>query len=290
MRSYWAYFSIKMTIIGIIRTMSIFRKVLYLFIITLVDSLTIEATSSSDAISERTEVLHGEQNVVNTVLQFISKAKSRIDACVDYTRPSLAVEIEELRKAFLDAKRRGVKLRYVTEITEFNVGYCKELIKMVDELRHLEGIRGNFYINETEYIAPATLHQKGKPASQITYSNVKEIVQHHKHYVFDTLWSRAMPAKQRIKEIETGTAALSYETKIALEYQYQIFKKIKDYIEKDQTNKIRSILQPIVQKQTKDAAKRQLESIKQLQSQLKQLQKQVSEIQKSITRTKKKDR
>jgi hypothetical protein len=99
-----------------------------------------------------------------------------------------------------------------------------------------------------------------------------------------------MPAKQRIKEIETGTAALSYETKIALEYQYQIFKKIKDYIEKDQTNKIRSILQPIVQKQTKDAAKRQLESIKQLQSQLKQLQKQVSEIQKSITRTKKKDR
>ena len=52
---------------------------------------------------------------------------------------------------------------------------------MVDELRHLEGIRGNFYVNETEYIAPATLHEKGKPASQITYSNVKEIVEHHKH-------------------------------------------------------------------------------------------------------------
>jgi hypothetical protein len=48
--------------------------------------MTAEA-SSSDAISERTEVLHGEQNVVNTVLQFTSRAKSRIDACVDYTRP-----------------------------------------------------------------------------------------------------------------------------------------------------------------------------------------------------------
>ncbi|MFL6420761.1 MAG: hypothetical protein ACJ71P_15340 [Nitrososphaeraceae archaeon] len=165
--------------------------------------------------------------------------------------------------------------------------HCKELIKMVDELRHLEGIRGNFYVNETEYIAPATLHEKGKPASQITYSNVKEIVEHHKHYVFDTLWSRAMPAKQRIKEIEKGTAAISYETKIALEHQYQIFKKIKDSIDKDQTNKIRSMLQPITQKQTKDA-KGQLESIKQLQYQLKQLQKQVSEIQKSMRRTKKK--
>ena len=130
------------------------------------------AASSSNAISERTEVLHGEQNVVNTVLQFTSRAKSRIDACVDYTRPSLAVEIEEPRKAFLDAKRRGVKLRYVTEINESNVGYCKELIKMVDELRHLDGIKGNFYISETEYIAPARFHKKGKPASQIIYSNV----------------------------------------------------------------------------------------------------------------------
>jgi hypothetical protein len=64
------------------------------------------------------------------------------------------------------------------------------LIKIVDELRHLEGIRGNFYVSETEYIAPVALHEKGKIASQITYSNVKEIVEHHKHYVFDTFWSR----------------------------------------------------------------------------------------------------
>jgi hypothetical protein len=78
-----------------------------------------------------------------------------------------------------------------------------ELIKIVDELRHLEGIRGNFYVSETEYIAPVALHEKGKIASQITYSNVKEIVQHHKHYVFDTFWSRATSAEQRIKEIES---------------------------------------------------------------------------------------
>jgi hypothetical protein len=160
--------------------------------------MTAEA-SSSDAISERTEVLHGEQNVVNTVLQFTSRAKSRIDACVDYTRPSLAIEIEELREAFLDAKRRGVKLRYITEITEDNVWYCKELINIVDELRHLEGIKGNFYLSETEYIAPATFHEKGKPASHIIYSNVKEIVEHQRQFVFDSFWSRPVPAEQKIK-------------------------------------------------------------------------------------------
>ena len=60
--------------------------------------------ASSNAVNERTEVLHGEQNVINTVLQFTFNAESRIDACVDYTRPSLVVEIERLRKAFLAAK------------------------------------------------------------------------------------------------------------------------------------------------------------------------------------------
>jgi DNA anti-recombination protein RmuC len=104
-------------------------------------------------------------------------------------------------------------------------------------------------------------------------------VQHHKHYVFDTLWSRAIPAKQRIQEIEKGKAGLSDEAKIALEYQYQKLKELKDSIEKDQINKIRSMLEPTIQKQSRDT-KRQLEIIKQLQYQLKQLQKQVSNIQK----------
>jgi hypothetical protein len=31
---------------------------------------------------------------------------------------------------------------------------------MVDELRHIDGIKGNFYISETEYIAPAYMHKK----------------------------------------------------------------------------------------------------------------------------------
>jgi two-component system, OmpR family, sensor histidine kinase VicK len=40
-----------------------------------------------------------------------------------------------LEKAFLDAKNRGVKLLYVTEINRDNLSYCKQLLTMVDELR-----------------------------------------------------------------------------------------------------------------------------------------------------------
>lgn len=36
---------------------------------------------------------------------------------MNYTRPQLAIEIEQIKKAFIDAKNRGVRLRYLTEIT-----------------------------------------------------------------------------------------------------------------------------------------------------------------------------
>jgi hypothetical protein len=51
---------------------------------------------------------------------------------MNYTRPQLAVELEPIKKAFLDAKSRGVKLRYLTEITKDNLTYCKKLISVVE--------------------------------------------------------------------------------------------------------------------------------------------------------------
>ncbi|MGH9926469.1 MAG: hypothetical protein ACRD5B_13945, partial [Nitrososphaeraceae archaeon] len=69
---------------------------------------------------------------MNTLLQFLHKTDSKIDACVDYTRPSLVIDIAILKRAFLDAKKRGVKLRYVTEINKDNISYCKQMMTMVD--------------------------------------------------------------------------------------------------------------------------------------------------------------
>ena len=51
---------------------------------------------------------------------------------MNYTRPPLAIEIDTIKKAFVDAKNRGVKLRYLTEMTSENIGYCKELMSIVD--------------------------------------------------------------------------------------------------------------------------------------------------------------
>jgi two-component system, OmpR family, sensor histidine kinase VicK len=122
---------------------------------------------------------------------------------MNYTRPPLAILIEPIKKAFLDAKSRDVKLRYLTEINNSNNSYCKELMGIVNELRHLDGIKANSMISEAQYLAPLILYEEGKIASQIIYSDVKEIVEQGQ-YIFDTLWDRAIPAEQKINEIEEG--------------------------------------------------------------------------------------
>ena len=160
--------------------------------------------SYSDSSPQRTEVMYGGNKVIEQVLHFVSNARKKIDACVDHTRPLLATEIEPLKNSLVYAKERGICLSYVTEITNDNVSCCKELTKMTGEIRHLDGIKGNFYISDTEYIAPATF-ERGKPASQMIYSNVKEIV-NHQQYLFDTLWNKAIPAEQKIKELEEGVS------------------------------------------------------------------------------------
>lgn len=94
---------------------------------------------------QKTCIYHNPYNVINTVIEFVDKTKV---GCVDYTCPSPAGDITALKKASIDDKERGVKLRYGKEITCDNVSYCKELINTINvgELRHIDGIRGNFYV------------------------------------------------------------------------------------------------------------------------------------------------
>ena len=150
-----------------------------------------------------TRVFTGVETVINTIIEFFDQTNNVVYIFVDQTRPILTLETETLKEAFIRAKKRGVKLRYITEITEENLTYCKQLLTMVDELRHLDGIKGNFYLTESSYLAPATFHERGKSASQIISSNIKEIIENQK-YVFDSFWYRAIPAKHRIIEIEEG--------------------------------------------------------------------------------------
>jgi two-component system, OmpR family, sensor histidine kinase VicK len=161
----------------------------------------------NDNYNERTKVFYGTQKSTKALVGFISKAKQQIDSVVDSKAPSVIIEVESIRKErFAAAKDRGVKFRYVTEITKDNLSYCKEMLKF-SEIRHLDGVKGNFEVCDIrEYVAATTLQGANKqPLPQLIYSNVKEVAE-QQQYIFDTLWSRAIPSEQKIREIEYGIA------------------------------------------------------------------------------------
>jgi two-component system sensor histidine kinase VicK len=185
-------------------------------------------TSNIGSSPDRNEIAYGQENVVNQELAFFSNSNHRIDTCMDSSRPSLALGIEPIRKSFLAAKRRGIELRYLTEITEENISSCKKLMEIVDELRHLDGLKGNFMVNEKEYLAPSCPVENTQPASRLFYSNLKDIVEQHL-YLFQVLWDKAISAHKRIKEIEEGVST-RYETRV-LENPYEISKHLKYVIE-----------------------------------------------------------
>jgi signal transduction histidine kinase len=151
---------------------------------------------------------------MDTLLRFIYKSKT-INSCGDSRSPSFVFEIEAYRKLLPELKKRNIKVRYITDINKDNLAYCKELLNFYTEIRHLDGMKANFSISETEYIASSTLiqeeeeeiqkqQQSSGSIQQVIYSNVKDIVEQQK-YVFESFWNRSVQAEQRINELEKGT-------------------------------------------------------------------------------------
>jgi two-component system sensor histidine kinase VicK len=150
-----------------------------------------------------TRIIHGAQDVIKAEEALFYSATKTIDSCMTYTRPSLAIALPQIRIAFVNAKKRGIKLRYITEVTRENLSYCKELRGLVDELRHFDGIRNNFMVSEREYLAPLVLSDGKAIASELVYSNVVQLVE-QAEYIFENLWTKASSAEKRIAELDEG--------------------------------------------------------------------------------------
>jgi signal transduction histidine kinase len=132
----------------------------------------------------------------------MDNVKDRMDIFFDRNAPSIVVDVKEYRNGYMKIRKRGGRIRAFTEITRENLPYCKKLMSLVDELRHLDGVRGGIAISETEYMATTVL-QESVPLTEVIYSSIREVVEQGQ-YIFDTLWSTATPAEQKIKELEKG--------------------------------------------------------------------------------------
>jgi two-component system, OmpR family, sensor histidine kinase VicK len=183
----------------------------------------VDSLLTSNANSQKTsEILYGADKAVGRGVQFMRNVREKMDIFFDHKAPSIVIDLEEYKNGYIDIRRRGSKIRAFTEITKENIQYCKELMKIVDELRHLDGVKGGLAVSESEYMATTVL-EESKPLTMVIYSNVREVVEQGQ-YLFDTLWRSAISAEKRIKEIEEGEV-IRYETRI-VENPDEVIKEI----------------------------------------------------------------
>ena len=157
----------------------------------------------------------------------MKNTKMKMDITFDKDAPLIVVEVPAYYESYKAIIKRGAKIRCITEITTENILSCKKLLKMVTELRHLNGLKGGIAVNESEYLTTTVLPGT-KPLTEIIYSNVNEVVA-QTQYAFESLWKNAIPAIQRIKEIERGVEPIFTKTLHDNEEIYEtIFKIIKE--------------------------------------------------------------
>ncbi len=159
---------------------------------------------------EKTEVIHGPENIIKINNEIWSELREYADICADKNVPYSYTAIPQVDVAFRKLQARGVRVRIITEITTDNIGYCKELLKLC-ELRHLDEIKGNFGIGDGIYYNASAKSTETAPPPLLICSTLRALAE-QQQYFFDMLWRKAVPAKRRIKEIEEGLKREFIET------------------------------------------------------------------------------
>jgi hypothetical protein len=176
---------------------------------------------NTDILTEEMSKSSSDLRNDKSIFQVISNYKGEVRIFLDAVSVLIILK-DSLMKQLFNKKNEQKRIRIITEINNDNIQSCKELIKFGVELRHLDEVVGIFTVNELEYCATKefpiqdrqhSLENQYQLSNNIIYSNDKEIVNHYK-YIFEILWSKAIPAEQRTREIEEGVNRSTTKTKI----------------------------------------------------------------------------
>jgi hypothetical protein len=135
------------------------------------------------------------------IIKLFENANVEVLAFLSYYTLVLTTDMEIIQAPKRAARERGVKLRYITEITKENLPFCRKQMKMVDALRHMDGVKGNFVMSEKEFLASPDISPQS-PISEGFYSDVDKVVK-LQSYLFEIFWNYAIPAEDRIEQLES---------------------------------------------------------------------------------------
>src|SRR5712691_1839916 len=155
------------------------------------------------------EIQHASEDIAKLPLEIILNIKETFDCCIDLNEVALVTENEKLWNAIKCLKNIGIRVRFVTDVNEGNISSCRQLMKC-GEVFHNDKVKGNFQIADgINYLCYITenegeIAQKQKQEQQqLFHTNTKSFVD-IQQYLFDNLCNNAIPAKEKIKEIERG--------------------------------------------------------------------------------------
>ena len=161
--------------------------------------------------TEKIEIAYGIENIAKMVIKCHSVVRNIADICSDYKGPQIFIEYEPAWRSYQRMKSRGVHMRFIIDIREDNLEYCKKLLE-VGEIRHIEGFNGNWGIlDKINYLAPAISQSHVPTVPILIRISIKDFVDPHQD-LFNTLWKKAIPIEQKIKEIEKGIIPAKIET------------------------------------------------------------------------------
>ncbi|MDQ6722700.1 MAG: hypothetical protein M3Z01_00315, partial [Thermoproteota archaeon] len=128
----------------------------------------------TDYVGERTIVLYEPKEMINAVLENFSHLRKTMCICCDNDGFAVTINAKPIWEGIIALKNRGAKIRWISDITEENLHYCREIMS-VAEIRHLDGIKGAFGVHDEKYYyASANVIKEGRtlPGELIT-STVK---------------------------------------------------------------------------------------------------------------------
>ncbi len=161
-------------------------------------------------IPKETQVIKGCERIKILVLERFTRAQRTLDVCGDHNLPVSALTAEQIWQLTIKMINRGVKVRCITEITRENISYSKQMYEQL-ELRHMDKIKGGFTIVDGAACIIHPYMKREIASAEIIYSVARPIID-QQEYIFETLWNNAIPAREKIGEIEQGIEREIIET------------------------------------------------------------------------------
>jgi hypothetical protein len=107
--------------------------------------------------------------------------------------------VEGLNLVKQKVQEKGIRCRLITQVNLENLDFLSSLTFL--EIRHLEGLRGNFGIYDERGYMAFILHKENDESLQTYFSNSKTLAEEQMQ-LFEELWKMAIPLSIRRKEIE----------------------------------------------------------------------------------------